>query len=442
MNWRKVLQLALIHVGVSITVVPVTSTLNRIMIADMKLSATLVAVLVAFPYLLSPLQVAMGNWTDRHLLWGRRRSPWIVLGGLMASFGSYLTAHAAYLINVDFTLGLLASLATFTIWGMGVNIASVSYLSLVTDMTRGVERWRSRAISVMWTMMILSTIAVSIMLAAILAPTPDILSPAGEAAVYNAFGAVWLMASALVLFGAARLEAAADPAQVMQNSADSPKIAFQLLIRNPAARRFFIYLLIVLVSIHAQDVLLEPFGAEALGMTASQTSLLTAIWGAGVFITLTGGLAVIRRIGKKPSANIGALVAALAFGLIIVTGLLNLSQLFMGAIFLLGLGGGLMTVSNLSFMLDMTVPEAAGLYVGAWGVAAFVGQAIGSIASGLARDIALQVTGDAVAGYATVFGLEIVGLLVAVLLFRRITVDEFRREAALRLDEVLALAGD
>ena len=113
MNWRKVIQLSLIHVGVSITVVPVTSTLNRIMIADRKLSATLVAVLDAIPYLLSPLQVAMGNWTDRHLIWGRHRSPWIVLGGLMASFGSYLTAHAAYLFTENLPLALLASLAAF-----------------------------------------------------------------------------------------------------------------------------------------------------------------------------------------------------------------------------------------------------------------------------------------------------------------------------------------
>jgi len=442
MNWRKIFQLALLHVGVSITVVPVTSTLNRIMIADMQFSATLVAVLVAFPYLFSPLQVAMGAWTDRHLLWGRRRSPWIVLGGLMASFGSYLTAHAAYLINENFALGLLAALGSFALWGVGVNVASVSYLSLVNDLSKGDEHWRSRAVSVMWTFMILSTIIISLMLSAILAPFPNILAPAGEAAVYNAFGAVWMIASALILIGASRLETRADPNQTAHHSADNPVTAYRLLIDNPSARRFFIYLLVILVSIHAQDVLLEPFGAEALGMTTSATSRLTAIWGAGVFITLTGGLPVMRRIGKKRSANIGALMAALAFALIIGTGLMGANMSFMGSVFLLGLGGGLMTVSNLSFMLDMTLPSAAGLFIGAWGVAAFAGQAIGGIASGMARDLALQLTGNAMAGYATVFGLEIVGLLVAIWLFRRISVEEFRHDAEMRIHEVLALVGD
>ncbi len=65
MNWWRVIQLTMVHVGVSITVVPVTSTLNRIMISDMKLSAFLVSTLIALPYLLSPLQVAVGNWADR-----------------------------------------------------------------------------------------------------------------------------------------------------------------------------------------------------------------------------------------------------------------------------------------------------------------------------------------------------------------------------------------
>jgi MFS transporter, BCD family, chlorophyll transporter len=96
MTWKKVMQLALVHAGVTITVVPVTSTLNRIMIADLHMSAFFVSFLVALPYLLSPLQVLIGNWADHHPLWGRHRSPWIVLGGLMAAFGGYFTAHTIY----------------------------------------------------------------------------------------------------------------------------------------------------------------------------------------------------------------------------------------------------------------------------------------------------------------------------------------------------------
>ena len=51
------------------------------------LMALLVSLFVALPYLLSPLQVLIGNWADTHPIWGQHRTPWIILGGLMASFG-------------------------------------------------------------------------------------------------------------------------------------------------------------------------------------------------------------------------------------------------------------------------------------------------------------------------------------------------------------------
>lgn len=432
MNWRKVVQLAMVHVGTSITVVPVTSTLNRVMIADLHFSALLVGFLISLPYLLSPLQVIMGSWADRTALWGLRRSPWIVIGGLMASFGSYLTPHAVFLMVDQWWLGLGAAVGAFTLWGTGVNIASVSYLSLVTELCPETTNWRSRAVSTMWTAMILSTIFTSVALSLM-------LESYSEVALYTAFGAIWMVASFLILFGAARLEAPDQAASVATSSATHPLIALRLLAHNPTARRFFIYLLLVLISIHAQDVLLEPFGAEALGLAVAQTSRLTSIWGVGVFLTLTGGLPLVRRLGKKQSAKLGAVIAALAFSLIMVTGVFVNASAFMGSVFLLGLGGGLMTVSNLSFMLDMTLPQAAGLYIGAWGVANFAGQALGNITSGLIRDIALTLTGNVLSGYLTVFGLEVLGLLIAVRLLGTISVEVFRRDAEVRVHEVLAL---
>ena len=435
MNWRKVIQFTLVHVGVAITAVPISSTLNRIMIADMQLSALLVGFLVALPYLLSPLQILVGNWADHNPVWGRHRSPWILIGGLMASFGCYAAPHAVFLIPENYALGLAAAVVTFTVWGVGVNVASVSYLSLLSEESQGQAGWRSRTVSIMFTTMILTTIATSIGLS-------RMLDPFSVAALYTAFGIIWLIATFFVVFGAAGIESESSPDQPLQNNADNPATALRALANNATARRFFVYLLLVLISIHAQDVLLEPYGADVLGMSVSATSRLTAIWGVGVLLTLVGGLPLVKRVGKKRAANIGAVVAAFAFAAIIVAGLLQQVNAFMAAVFALGLGGGLMTVSNLSFMLDMTVPQAAGLYMGAWGVANFAGQSIGSIASGLIRDVADAATGSNVLGYVVVFGLEIVGLVAAMLIFRTISVQEFQREAEVGLSDILILAGD
>ena len=54
---RKRFQLALVHLAVAMTLVPINSTLNRVMIKEMAISATLVAVLASLPYLFSPTQV-------------------------------------------------------------------------------------------------------------------------------------------------------------------------------------------------------------------------------------------------------------------------------------------------------------------------------------------------------------------------------------------------
>ena len=434
MNARVLAQLALVHVGVSITVVPITSTLNRVMIADLQMPVMLVSVLVALPYLLSPLQILLGNWSDRHPAADYHRTPWILLGGLLAATGSYFTVHVAYLLADNFALGLWAAAIVFCLWGVGINAASVSYLSLVTDLAD--EEGRSRAVSIMWTAMILATIVTSLALS-------RMLTTFSKEALFTAFGAIWLVSVIFVLVGSYRIEPrASERSDRPAHSADDPMQVLRLLALNPEARRFFLYLMLVLISIHAQDVLLEPFGAEALDMPIAVTSRLTSIWGAGLFITLLGGLLLVKRWGKKAGANLGASVAAVAFASIIATGLLGQSGLFMGAVFLLGLGGGLMTVSNLSFMLDMTVPQAAGLYIGAWSVANFAGQAVGNIISGMLWHLFFWLTGNPLMGYAAVFSLEIVGLLLAVWLFRSISVESFRRQAAVRLHTVLSLATD
>lgn len=451
LNWRKIFQLVMVHVGVSITVVPVTGTLNRVMIADLGLSAFLVGFLIALPYLLSPVQVAIGHWADSRSLWGRFRSPWIVIGGLLAAFGSYFTAHAAFLFQTSFGLGLITALFTFTVWGLGVNMASVSYLSLISEMAGEAEQWRSQAVSSMWTVMIIATILISLTLS-------QMLEPFSQEALFSAFGLVWAISFMLVLFGSANLEgkelAEARLTGTLPKATDTsnnPVLAYRVLLQNPSARRFFVYLLLVLVSIHAQDVLLEPFGGQVLGMEVAQTTRLSAIWGVGVLITLLGGIEVIRRIGKKACANWGAAIAALAFLFVIMVGLVhaspvavasfNIVMIFQSAVFLLGLGGGLMTVSNLSYMLEMTIPQAAGLYMGAWGVANFTGQALGNILSGFIRDSVFRLSGNIPAGYMIVFGLEMIGLIAAILLFRHISVGQFREDAQLQLKQTLALAG-
>src|SRR5512145_1900960 len=113
----KRVQLGLIHAAVAMTLVPINSTLNRVMIKEMAVSATLVALLASLPYLFSPMQVVIGSYSDRHPWFGWRRTPYIAAGLLLCVAGVALAPQAVFLLPESRELGILLSLLTFAALG-------------------------------------------------------------------------------------------------------------------------------------------------------------------------------------------------------------------------------------------------------------------------------------------------------------------------------------
>ena len=109
----KRFQLGLIHVAVAMTLVPINSTLNRVMIYELGLAKTLVTLLAIAPYLLSPIQVFIGSFSDRHPILGYRRTPYILLGLLLCVTGVVVSPKVALLISDNFPLGILTALLAF-----------------------------------------------------------------------------------------------------------------------------------------------------------------------------------------------------------------------------------------------------------------------------------------------------------------------------------------
>src|SRR4030095_15794200 len=193
----KRFQLGLIHVAVAMTLVPIDSTLNNVMIRELSISATLFAILSSLPYIFSPIQVAIGSYSDRHPILGFRRTPYI-LGGLFLCVVSLIALPpVAFLMNQNFGLGLLAGILAFGAWGMGYNLSAVSYLSLASELSG--EKGRGRTIATMWFMMIVSIIFTAISMGHMVAPyTP--------AALIHAFQVVAAAALTLGLLGLIKLE--------------------------------------------------------------------------------------------------------------------------------------------------------------------------------------------------------------------------------------------
>ena len=413
----KRLQLGLIHVAVAMTLVPINSTLNRVMIKELSLSATLVAILASLPYLFAPIQVAIGSYSDRHPIFGLRRTPYILAGLILCVIGVIVSPQVAFLMAENFPLGLVAGIFAFGIWGMGYNLSAVSYLSLASELSN--EDERGLTIATMWFMMIVSIIVTAIGLSRMVDPyTPE--------ALIRAFGYVAASALTLGLIGLIRLEPRSSS---LTSSPQSENYSFKqmsaAIVSNPVARTFFIYLLLLLAAILGQDVLLEPFGAEAFNMSVTQTTRITSIWGTFVLLAILIAGFLERRVAKKVVAQFGNIGALLGFIVIVVSGLTRSTAIFYSGVTLLGLGTGLSTVANLSLMFDFTMPGMVGLYIGAWGFSNALSRLTGSILGGVVRDVVNQATGQALSGYLVVFAIEAMMLLVAAIMLTRIDIKKF-----------------
>lgn len=432
--FRKRVQLALIHVAVAMTLVPVNSTLNRVMIKELAISATLVAVLASLPYLFSPLQMVIGSYSDRHPLFGYRRSPYIALGLGLCVLGVILAPPAVFFMSTVPAAGLLLSMLAFGAWGMGFNVARVSYLSLASELSG--EKGRSRTISIMWFVMIIGIIITA-------ATLSRLLNEYTHQTLETAFVIVGLVSLVLGLLGLAGLEprhtSQAGLPETPQRS--SWRALIQNVLGNKAARYFFFYLIIMLAAILGQDVLLEPYGGEAFDLPVSATTRITSIWGSCVLVTLLAAGWLERRIDRRSVARLGAVIAILGLLIIAGSGLVGQKNVFYTGVVLLGLGTGFATVSNLSLMLDMTTAQV-GLYIGAWGMADAIARLLGTVMSGVVRDLVSYLTQSALFGYITVFVIEALLLAVSLVMLSRIDVQQFRRQAPLTVTERAALLNE
>ncbi len=414
----KRLQLGLIHMAVAMTLVPINSTLNRVMIFDLNISKTLVTLLAVLPYLFSPIQVAIGSFADRHPILGYRRTPYILAGLILCVVGLMVSPYIAFLIHDNLPLGILVGLLGFGAWGMGYNLSAVSYLALASELSG--EKGRGKTVATMFFMMVLGLIATGIGLSRMVSIyTPETL--------IRAINIVAISALALGLLGLFKLEPRAGASLSKRTEAYTVKEMTSAITANPVARIFFIYLLLLLAGLLGQDVLLEPFGAEAFGMTIAETSRIISISGVFTLIAFLIAGALEGKLPKRKIAQTGNLTALAGFLVILLSGVTrNLSIFYLG-ITLLGFGTGLSTVANLSLMFDLTVPEKVGLYIGAWGFSNGLSRLMGLLLAGIIADIATQITGQALTGYLIVFGIEALMLFAAAIMLTKIDVEKFQR---------------
>jgi len=171
-----------------------------------------------------------------------------------------------------------------------------------------------------------------------------------------------------------------------------------------------------------QDIVLEPYGAEVLGLSVAQTTSLTALLAGGALAAYAVAARMLAR-GLDPYrlAAYGALAGLPAFALVIASGPFQAPILFRMGAALVGFGGGLFAVATLIAAMGLDRDGATGLALGAWGAVQALAGGLAMSVGGFVRDVVggLATTGrlgsvlaDPWTGYAAVYQLELFLLLV------------------------------
>jgi BCD family chlorophyll transporter-like MFS transporter len=369
---------------------------------------------------MSPLRLWLGYLSDSHPILGRRRFPYIVGGTILAAVGLWAGIRSALAIPRMLAGGVLAAVMAFSVYGMGKNLMATTFQALIVDVFD--ERQRAQATSTLQAAFILGIVVGSVGLGRMLEPySPDRLL--GLAA------AIGVLAVGLAVLGCLGIEP--DGAAVEEMSRRAGEVPFgktlKLTFENQQVRLFFFFVYATLLATLSQDLYLEPYAAELLGMSVGQTARLSMYWGIGTLGALMlSGIRLVDRFGRRRVAGMGLVVVAATFLGLIVAGATKQQGLFLALVLSLGIGSGMSAAGALTLMVDFTSPEKAGLLMGVWTIGVQMAEVTGSVVGGIVIDAVHRFSGSYLAAFGTVFGLEIIASVVALVLLSRISVVAFR----------------
>lgn len=425
----RALRLASFHIGSAMGDILVTSIWNRILISSFGIPAAPVSLLIALRYLLSPLSLLAGHWSDNKLVRGLHRTPFIWGGRLLMVLSLPLLGVSVMRLgqSTDDALGWAAALLSSLMYGVGTLVSGSPFLALVRDSAP--EEKRGRAIALVETALII-----------FFAITGITFSIWMEEYSLQTF---WQMILATMLIGGFfwffaifRVEKPGLSADAQAKLADPDAARFGHVLgqiwSDRRTRLFFAFLALATLSAWAKDAVLEPFGADAFDLQMGTTTRLNSYWQGVTVITLLASFAIWRK--RRPEhlsrvAGGGLLVMAFGIGLLGVAGVSGQRHLIEVGLLVFGAGFGFYSFGGLSLMAVMSPAPHAGAYLGLWSVSILVFKGLGTFLGGAVRDLLMLNFGLAPGlSYGTVFLLQAAGLITAALVLSRIDIVSFARE--------------
>jgi BCD family chlorophyll transporter-like MFS transporter len=422
----RLLRLSLFQVSVGMALVLLVGTLNRVMIVELGVPASLVAVMIALPVLWAPFRALVGFRSDTHRSrLGWRRVPFIWMGTLV-QFGGLAIMPFALLVlggrgdsaSWPAWIGPAGAGLAFLLVGAGLHTTQTAGLALATDLAP-IES-QPKVVGLMYVMLLVGTIASAAVFGIALAD----FTPGRLIQLIQATAVATLVLNTVSLWKQETRRPSRGPIT-------GPDPSFGDSWRRYASasdvRRRLVAIGVGTMAFSMQDVLLEPFGGQILGLSVAATTALTGTLALGGLLGFALASYVLGRGADAYRMSMaGAATGIPAFGMVMLSAGLDSVVSFGFGTLLVGFGAGLFGHGTLTATMRGAPKAQTGLALGAWGavqattagVAVALGGLIADAVGALAERGAFGVGGAASRsiGYVTVYGIEVLLLAATVVL--------------------------
>jgi MFS transporter, BCD family, chlorophyll transporter len=426
LSWPAIIRLGLVQASLGAVVALCTSTLNRVMVVELSLAAAIPAALVALHFAVQMSRPRWGFGSDV----GHKRTPWIIGGMGVLCLGGLGATDAVLMMEFAPTFGIIMSVISYILIGLGVGAAGTSLLALMA--TRVAPQRRPAAASIAWIMMVFGIVVSSIVVGKMI----ELFTSQNLAFAATGVAGFAFVVTVIALQGM-EPDVPAFEGVVVNDSAPSTTTNFFAAIgeiwQEPLARRFTIFVFLSMVAYSAQDLILEPFGGLVFGMSPSETTKMSGMQHGGVLLGMIltgvlGGRSTRSGSGWMQTwAIFGCLSSALALAGLGVAALIGPAWPLKPTVFVLGFANGVFAVSAIGSMMGLAGTGRSareGTRMGIWGAAQAIAFGLGGFlgASGVdvLRKLLLQ-TGDA---FFAIFTIEAVMFVAAAYVASQLNISQ------------------
>ncbi|NDJ15688.1 BCD family MFS transporter [Myxacorys almedinensis] len=450
------IRLGLFQMGLGMMSVLVFGVLNRVLIRELGVPATIATVILALTLFVAPTRVVFGQLSDTKPIWGLHRTNYVLIGAGSLVTLAYLSVQVMWQAGASLqatgwtvqTYGWLGVLAVmFGLYGIAVGACSTPFATLLVDVTE--EEDRSKIVAIDWSMLIGGTIIGAIAIGVLLRQVAiDASIETIRAGVNRLFVIVPLVVFGLAWVATWGVERkysrfAARTVAFNPEGKLSLKRAWRILTASRQTRLFFTFLVAMTMGLFMQDPVLETYGGDVFEMTLGETASLNAFWGTGTVVgIMLAGFFMSPRIGKRRTAKWGCILTAASLVWVILAGFTANPKALQMALLIFGLASGVTTTGAITLMLDLTAAETAGTFIGAWGLSQALSKGLSTVIGGATLDLGKRLTTNLVVAYGLVFTLQACCMVAAVGLLSRVSVQEFRANAKDAIAAVLNHEGD